>query len=215
MKKTILIFIALQSILFAGAQKRVPIPMELFFGIKLFQQDINKQLQTTGYLNNDHSLQVTGVGTAIHGYELKLNGKRVQGSGVNLHYSRVLHKNIMLDSLKLCLSGYNVNYVCDWDLFQKNKKFDLLYGFGISLGRIKIKDYESAYFIKKNAFFCPIALLYPRYKIWKLFLGLRTEYFIDLSHYKWKQIKVIDKPLNLNKLNQTGASLFFTISSDF
>ncbi|HBS88071.1 MAG: hypothetical protein A2W91_09840 [Bacteroidetes bacterium GWF2_38_335] len=208
----VLLFFAAE---FTFSQSNSAIPPEIICGYKYFQKDLSRQLQTTSEPESAFPMQMAGFSLTSSQVELKLNGKRFDDKICNLSYLQLIPKTIEIyDSLKLRLTGYIFSFSMGRDLFVKSRNFDLITGFGLGFGRTNIRDVEVKYFKKKNALFSPVFSLSPGYRIGRLYLGLRGVYNFDISHYAWRQIKVIDKPLNLNKLNQSGASIFFTIGLD-
>lgn len=182
-------------------------PFHVFIGKKYYQNSFYKQLNELD--SPSLNAPVTFVGLGYNG-----------GFVVNRDYSYCGHmallyiipQQIRIDTnVAGKISGYVFSTsVVGWDLFKKNKKFDLMLSLGANVGRLRILKNEVLK--QKNTILAPMVALSPSWKIKRIVVNFNFQYDYDFSKTDWRRMRFSkSEKIPLNRFNQSGFSAFICV----
>lgn len=182
-------------------------PFDVFIGKKYYQNSFYNQLNELNSPSLNAPLTFVGLG---------YNGAFV----VNRDYSYCGHmallyiipQKIDVDTNHVGkISGYVFSAsVAGWDLFKKNRKFDLMLSLGANVGRLRILRNEALK--QKNTILAPMVAWSPSWKIKRIVVTFNFQYDYDFSKKDWRRMRFskTDK-MALNRFNQSGLSAFICV----
>ncbi len=180
---------------------------DIGYGQKFLHQDFYNQLGTFGNAQIFQPLTYIGIG----GYSGFSRNKKSIYSG-HIFYQQVIPQSVMIsDSISGKITGFNLGFtLIGRDLFSKSERFDMLVGFGINTGRLRM--YKNELIRQKNPYFAPKISLTPRVKLGKIVVSLNLDYELDISKPGWRgTIFANSNKVNISNLRQSGLTGFLTI----
>jgi hypothetical protein len=124
-------------------------------------------------------------------------------------------KRYFFDTLRTTIRGYNLGLTfLGYDLFNKNRNFDLITSFGVNMGRIKLIKNELTH--QKNSFFAPKVELVSRVFVGRfaIFAAFNIDYDISNPNWVTRRNSTIAQ-INLGNFQNSGFSINFGIGYSF
>jgi hypothetical protein len=142
--------------------------------------------------------KLNGNGSATHqfsdkplfggvSFTLPIRVKKVGAFDVCAEYNFIMPQTLNIASgITDRLSGFTGSLGIGTDVFPKNTGFDLIISAGFQAGRFKLKDMvgSAEYDYTKNIF-APQLMVYPRFVLKAISIGLRASYRFDVLSPQW------------------------------
>lgn len=180
---------------------------DIGYGQKFLHKDFYNQLNTFSNGQIFQPLTYLGFG----GYSGFSRNKKSFYSG-HIFYEQVIPQTIVIaDSISGKITGFNLGFtLIGRDLLAKSERFDMLVGFGVNTGRLRM--YKNELIRQKNPYFSPKISISPRARVGKVVISLNLDYELDISKPGWRgTLFANSNKINVNNLRQSGLHGFLTI----